>query len=155
MVKGVEIDMVVTDSLKAFAWYRNVFEAECVEITDFPTGSNEAIFTIANVRFHLLDENPDFQLVAPRLEDPKPMWINFVVDDIDATWTKVTQLGGRPIQEPAHIEAFGVSNAIFVCPYGYVWMLHQIHRVITFEEKMQIWSSQTLTSEGDDAASTL
>lgn len=35
---GVEIDMVVTDSLKALALYENIFEIEPVEVTNFTKG---------------------------------------------------------------------------------------------------------------------
>lgn len=62
---GVEIDMVVTDSLKALELYKKIFEIETVEASDFPRGENEAIFTLYDVPFHLLDENPAFHLTAP------------------------------------------------------------------------------------------
>ena len=58
---GVEIDMVVTDSLKALELYEKIFEIERVEVSDFPKGENEVVFTLYGVRFHLLDENPNFQ----------------------------------------------------------------------------------------------
>lgn len=37
-IVGVEIDIVVTDSLKALALYENIFEIEPVEVTNFPKG---------------------------------------------------------------------------------------------------------------------
>ena len=53
--------MVVKDSLKALEWYENIFgEVKRVEVTNFERGENEAIFTLYDVRFHLLDENPEF-----------------------------------------------------------------------------------------------
>ena len=57
---GVEIDMVVTDSLKALELYEKVFDIERLEVTDFPKGENEAVFSLYGVRFHMLDENPNF-----------------------------------------------------------------------------------------------
>ncbi|GEK58260.1 hypothetical protein MHA01_11650 [Marinococcus halophilus] len=68
---GVEIDMVVTDSLKALELYKKIFEIETVEASDFPRGENEAIFTLYDVPFHLLDENPAFHLTAPHPGRPE------------------------------------------------------------------------------------
>ncbi|WP_280527052.1 hypothetical protein [Listeria grandensis] len=39
---GVEIDFVVTDSLKALHLYQQIFDIEVVESTNFPRGTNEA-----------------------------------------------------------------------------------------------------------------
>ncbi|MDI9422462.1 MAG: VOC family protein, partial [Bacillota bacterium] len=27
----------------------------------------------------------------------------------------------------------------FVDPFGYVWMLHQVHKEVSFEERMKLW----------------
>lgn len=43
---GVEIDMVVTDSLKALELYEKIFEIERVEVSNFPQGENEVVFTL-------------------------------------------------------------------------------------------------------------
>lgn len=34
----------------------------------------------------------------------------------------------------------GVSNAMFSDSNGYVWMLHEIHREVSFEERVDILS---------------
>lgn len=73
---GVEIDMIVSDSLKALDLYEKIFDTERVEITAYNKGKNEAVFNLCGTRFHLLDENPDFMLAAPKPGDPKPMWCN-------------------------------------------------------------------------------
>ncbi|MFS8630081.1 MAG: VOC family protein, partial [Bacillales bacterium] len=74
MLVGVEIDMVVSDSLKALELYEKIFDIEPVEVTDFPRGENEVVFNLYGVRFHMLDENHDFQLYAPKPDDPKTIW---------------------------------------------------------------------------------
>jgi len=61
---GVEVNMVVSDSLKALEVYENIFDIERVEVSNFPQGENEVIFTLYGVRFHMLDENPEFMLKA-------------------------------------------------------------------------------------------
>lgn len=135
---GVEIDMVVSDSLKALALYESMFDTERVEVTNYERGLNEAVFTIYGMRFHLLDENPEYQLIAPKPGDPKPMWINILVPDIAATFKKAMEAGCTEIQPLSELPDFGVINALFTDPFGYIWMLHQIAREVSFEERNRI-----------------
>lgn len=135
---GVEIDMVVTDSLAALSLYEKVFEVERIEVTGYPKGTNEAVFNMYGARFHLLDENPDFMLVAPKPGDPKTMWCNVVVPDIREVYAKALEVGCTEIQPVTELTEFGAINAIFTDPFGYVWMLHQIVRVVSFEERTRI-----------------
>lgn len=135
---GVEIDMVVSDSLAALRLYENVFEAQRIEVTVYSKGNNEAVFSIYGSRFHLLDENPAYQLVAPKPEDPKPLWLNVMVPDINATWQKAMAAGCGPVQPLTEMPEMGVTNAMFTDPFGYLWMLHQVHREVSFEERSRI-----------------
>ena len=139
---GVEIDMVVTDSLKALALYEKIFDLERLEVTSFSQGENEVIFSLYGVRFHMLDENPDFELMAPKPGDPKPIWFNIMVADIEETYTKAMDAGCTGMQPVTEMPDFGVSNAIFTDEFGYVWMLHQVHREVSREEREQIWKEK-------------
>lgn len=138
-MKGVEIDFVVTDSLKALELYEKIFEIERVEVTNFPQGQNEVVFNLYGVRFHMLDENREFQLIAPTAEDPKTMWLNIMVEDIKETYEKAMDAGCSEIQPVTELEDFGVSNAIFMDPFNYIWMLLQIHREVSFEVRMRMF----------------
>ena len=142
MMVGVEIDLVVTDSLKALELYENIFEIERIEVSDLPKGTNEAVFTLYGVRFHMLDENPEFQLVAPTKDDPKTIWFNVSVPDIKETYAKAMSLGCTEIQAVTDLPDYGVSNAMFMDSFGYVWMLHQIHKVVSHEERIRIWEEK-------------
>ena len=142
MNAGVEIDFVVRDSLKALELYESVFEIQRVEVTGYETGKNEAVFTMYGTRFHMLDENPDFMLIAPKEGDPKPMWVNIVVPDIRETYGKAMTAGCSVIQPVTEMEALGISNAMFSDPFGYIWMLHQAHREVSFEERCRIMEEQ-------------
>ena len=139
---GVEIDMVVTNSIEALALYNNIFEIEVVESTSFDKGLNEAVFTMYGVRFHLLDENPQYQMIAPKEGDSKPMWVNVLVLDINETYKKAIDAGCTEIQPVTELMDFGVSNAVFSDKFGYVWMLHQIHREVSFEERIKIFEEK-------------
>ena len=54
---GVEIDMIVSDSLKALELYvkKNLILNE-LKLTNFPKCENEVVFSLYGVRFHMLDE---------------------------------------------------------------------------------------------------
>ena len=139
---GVEIDLVVTDSLKALEFYEKIFEIERVEVTDFPAGQNEVVFTLYGVRFHMLDENPEFQLRAPSPGDPKPIWFNILVPDIKATFAKAMEAGCTTVQELTEMPDYGVSNAVFSDAFGHLWMLHQIHKVVSFEDRVKLFEEK-------------
>ena len=139
---GVEIDMIVTDSLKALELYGKIFDIERIEVTDFSKGENEVVFLLYGVRFHMLDENPQFDMIAPKSDDPKPIWFNIMVSDIDKTYSKAMIEGCTEVQPVTEIPDYGVSNAIFNDNYGYMWMLHQVHKEVNFEERKKLWEGR-------------
>ncbi|MBC1934972.1 VOC family protein [Listeria grandensis] len=139
---GVEIDFVVTDSLKALHLYQQIFDIEVVESTNFPRGTNEAVFTLHGTRFHLLDENPEFQLVAPKAENPTSVWFNVTVPNIQETFDKAVQAGSKILQEPTEMIDFGITNAMFTDEFGYTWMLHQIHKIVSLEDRVKLFEQE-------------
>lgn len=139
---GAEIDIVVYDSLQALALYKKIFDIEPIEVTDFSRGKNEVVFTLYGVRFHLLDENPQFQMIAPKPGDPKPIWFNIMIPNINETFSMALSAGCTQVQPVTEMEAMGVSNAIFTDPFGYLWMLHQVHKVVSFEERKKLWEDR-------------
>lgn len=139
---NVEIDFVVKDSLQAIELYEKIFDLEDVQVTDFPQGQNEVLFTLYDVHFHMLDENPEFQLFAPKPEDPKTMWVNVTVPDIQSAYNKALEAGCQEIQAVTEIPDFGVSNAMFMNPFGYIWLLHQVHKEMSFDEMKQKWEGK-------------
>lgn len=145
MITGVEIDFVVTDSLAALSLYERIFEVKRVEVTSLPKGQNEAVFTIYGVRFHMLDENPEFQLVAPQPDAPKSVWFNVMVPDIQKLHRTALDAGCTEIQPVTEMQDYGVSNSMFADPFGYLWMLHQIHKEVSFEERVQLWENRQET----------
>ncbi|NLW16426.1 MAG: VOC family protein [Firmicutes bacterium] len=139
---GAEINMVVRDSLQALALYESIFEVERLEVTNYESGLNEAIFSIYGLRFHLLDENPDYSLVAPKAGEVKSFWVNFLVPDIQETYAKALAAGCQEIQPITRVEEMGVSNAIFSDPFGYIWLIHQVHCPVSFEERCEFFEKQ-------------
>lgn len=139
---GVEIDLVVTDSLKALTFYQTVFGAETVEVTGYDQGLNEAVFNLHGTRFHLLDENPQYHLIAPRPGDNKSSWINVLVEDIRATMEAAEKEGITVVQEIVEMPEMGGSNAMFVDPFGHLWLLHEIRELKSFEQRTAYMEEQ-------------
>lgn len=139
---GVEIDMIVKDSLKALELYEKIFDIERIEVTNFPKGENEVIFSLYGTRFHMLDENPQFELIAPSPDQPQTIWFNITVPDIKETYSKAMDAGCTELQPVTELTDFGVSNAIFNDSFGYQWMLHQVHKVVSFEERMRLFEEK-------------
>ncbi|MFC5713648.1 VOC family protein [Thalassorhabdus alkalitolerans] len=139
---GVEINMVVKDSLKALELYESIFDVKRVEVSNFPRGENEAVFILYDVQFHMLDENPEFHLIAPTPDDPKTSWVNVTVPDIKETYAKAMDLGCTEVQPVTEVSGYGVSNAIFMDTFGYIWMLHQVHKEVSHEERLRLWEEK-------------
>jgi len=140
---GVEIDMVVLDSLKALDLYEKIFDIERVEVSNFPKGENEVIFSLYGVRFHMLDENQEFGLNAPKPDETKSIWYNILVPDIKETYSKAIDSGCKEVQPVTELPEYGVSNAIFSDSFGYLWMLHQIHKEVSYEERTRLWEEKS------------
>jgi uncharacterized glyoxalase superfamily protein PhnB len=138
-VTGVELDMIVPDSLEALKLYESIFDLRRIEVTDFPKGQNEVIFSIYDAHFHMLDENPEFQMIAPKPGDPKPNWYNVTVPDISAAYAKALGAGCAEIQPITEYETHGVKNSMFSDPFGYIWMLHEVVREVSFEERIRAY----------------
>src|SRR5690554_1234355 len=136
---GVEIDMIVKDSLEALELYEKIFEIERVEVSNLPKGENEVVFKLYGVRFHMLDENPNLNLLAPTKDRPNTIWFNILIPDIKKTFSKAIKMGCKEIQKVTELTKYGVSNAIFYDPFGYQWMLHQIHKEVSHEERIRLW----------------
>ncbi|KAF1297404.1 MerR family transcriptional regulator [Enterococcus sp. JM4C] len=138
MIKGTEIDFIVKNSLKAVELYKKIFEIEIVEATNYPEGTNEVVFTLYGTRFHMLDENPEYNLIAPTPEKPNTIWFNISVEDIEKTHATALENGCVEIQPVTSMMEGSIQNSIFVDSFGYMWMLHQIHQVLSFEERIKI-----------------
>ena len=132
---GVEIDLVVEDSLSALAFYDRVFGVETVEVTSYDKGANEAVFNLYGSRFHLLDENPEYQLIAPKPGDNRTSWINVLVEDIKSTMQKAMTENITLIQDIVEMPEMGGANAMFVDPFGHLWLIHEMKEIVSFEDR--------------------
>lgn len=128
MITGVEVNFVVSDCLAALSLYERIFEVQRFDVTNLPKGQNEAVFTIYGTRFHMLDENKEFQLVPPAQNVPRSVWFNIVVPDLRTIHYNAVGAGCAEIQPITDLPNYGVTNSVLGDPFGYLWMLHQVHR---------------------------
>ncbi len=142
MIKGVEIDFVMKNSLETIGLYERIFEVEKLEVTEFPIGQNEAVFNIYGTRFHILDENPEYGLLAPTEGDGRSLWFNVAVPDLGKVHDDAILNGCVEVQAPTEMLNFGVINSIFIDPFGYMWMLHEIREVVSFEDRVAYFEEQ-------------
>lgn len=142
MIKGVEIDFVVKNSLETIELYERIFEVERLEVTEFPIGQNEAVFNIYGTRFHILDENPEYGLLAPKEGDARSLWFNVAVPNLIKVHDDAILNGCIEMQAPTEVMDFGVINSIFIDPFGYMWMLHEIREEVSFKDRVAYFEEQ-------------
>lgn len=132
---GVEIDMVVPNSIEALALYKQIFDIEIVGEIEPESGMKDTFFKMYGVGFHLLDEDPDQQLFAPKKAEARPMWVKLTVPNIEEVYTRAMDAGSTEIQGIDLLEALGLGSAVFVDKLSYKWMLQQKHREVSFDER--------------------
>ncbi|MDR1998045.1 MAG: VOC family protein [Candidatus Margulisbacteria bacterium] len=125
---GLEVDFCVPDTLEAMELYSKVFGAETLEKTALEKGLNEVVFTILGSRFHMLDENPEAGLHAPRAGQTVSIWFNLVVADIKEVYAKALSSGFSVVMEIVIMKARGLRTAMVKDPFGHIWQLHQIDK---------------------------
>lgn len=133
----LEVDMVVKDALAAVDFYEKIFTVEVIEKTDLKKGGNEAVLMIENVRFHLLDENPEYQLFAPQAGTSGSTWFNVIIDLAQEALDQAVANGATVMQELTDMPAMGAKMAMFQDPFGYTWMVHEVYREVSSEEREQ------------------
>lgn len=133
---GCENCMIVTDSAEALKVYKSIFDVEILEVMGLPKGQNEAVFEVYGTRFHMLDENSEMNMIAPKPGDPTPSWYNITVPDIAKTYQRAMGAGCTEISPITEIETHGVKTAMFSDPSGYIWQLHEIVREVSLEERL-------------------
>ena len=68
--------------------------------------------------------------------------VEHISSNIKDTYQKAIDSGCQEVQPVTEMPDFGISNAMFMDPFGYIWMLHQIHKEVSFEERMQIFEEK-------------
>ena len=96
------------------------------------------MFNLYDTRFHMLDANEEFGLKAPDSEHPNTIWFNITVADIVQTHKKALANKCIEMQPVTEMMEGAIQNSLFVDPFGYMWMVHQINQELNFEERTEI-----------------
>lgn len=145
---GLAIAYVVQDLPAALTSYANIFPIKHLSQAN---DHSEAVFSLFETRFQLIAENPDEGLYSPGEGEGMPFWFNLVVPDLQTVWEKAMAIDCQTIQAPIHMEQMGITNAMFADSEGYVWMLHEIHEVVSFEDRVDYFEQEMgLKEEQED-----
>ncbi|ONI38880.1 hypothetical protein AN396_01545 [Candidatus Epulonipiscium fishelsonii] len=124
-MKKAEINMVATNSIEALGLYKRIFELENVIKTSQKVGYNEVFFSIYGLRFHIMDENAQFNLISPAKGGVLSCWFDITVESIKETFEKAMENGCEVIFPVTFVDTHNVYNGMFKDKFGYVWLIHQ------------------------------
>lgn len=120
----LEINMVVKDAKESAELYKELFDADILSKTDLEKETNEIIMRIGGVEIRVLNENKDFGLIAPTKGTVSSMWVNLIVDDIEALIKRATELNSHIISPITKFENNAI-NAVFSDKYNHTWVINQ------------------------------
>lgn len=124
-MKSIEINFVVSDCKKAVLLYEKIFDIKLINLTNLEKGLNEAVFSLHGLDIHILDENPEYMLLAPKENEGVPMWINVTVENIVETFDNAIVNGCTIIKAISEVKP-NLYNAMFKDEFGYIWLLHEV-----------------------------
>lgn len=139
MSKKLTFNLVVADAVAALGFYEKVFDGVRGEVFEFTgvKGNNEANVDVGGVSLRLIDENLAYECFPPKQGEVDSIWLQLVVDDVEATLEKAKEHGATVEQE---IDEFmGTRHAQITDPFNYVWTINQIMEEISYQERFDIY----------------
>ncbi len=125
-IMELEINMIVNDAKKAADFYKKLFGAQILSITDLDRGLNETMMVIAETKIRILDENPDFGLIGPSDITPVSMGINLFVDDRYELAKTAEQLGCVFVMPITEYTEQNAINTVFKDIFSHTWVVNQM-----------------------------
>lgn len=113
----------VHDATAAIEFYKQAFGAEEKTRMDGPGGSiMHAELQIGNSRLMIGDEVPDMGSSSPRTIGDSPVGVMIYVEDVDAAFARVVELGAEVEMPPADM-FWGDRFCKIKDPFGHKWSL--------------------------------
>lgn len=133
------LNLVVSNALMALAFYEEVLDAKRGDVFDFSNRQqeNEVTVFVGNVALRLIDANPLYDCVPPKEGETDSIWLQLLVDDVEATLARAERLGASAIQAPS--EWMGMYHAQFTDPFGYTWTINQQLKEISFQDRYEAY----------------
>lgn len=115
--------LIVRDAQRAIEFYAQAFGARELMRLAEPSGKiGHAELAIADAKFMVADEYPDFGALGPVSIGGTPVLIHLYVDNVDAV-VKRAELAGATILRPIKDEFFGDRVATLADPFGHRWQI--------------------------------
>jgi uncharacterized glyoxalase superfamily protein PhnB len=132
---SIQPQLVYQDAAKAIAFYQKAFGAKEVMRMMGPGGKiMHAELQIGDSRFFLNDAFPGMGAEPPSADRPCPMSVMLYVPDVDATWKKAIQAGGKEQMGGLMDQFWGDRAGFLMDPFGYTWFVGTHVRDMTEDE---------------------
>jgi PhnB protein len=113
--------LIVRGGARALEYYKRAFGAEERFRMDGPGGTiGHAEIRIGDSMVMLSDESPAWNAKAPDAGTPPPVQLMIYVEDVDATFAKALDAGGKEIM-PIKNQFYGDRSGTLTDPFGHVW----------------------------------
>jgi PhnB protein len=114
--------LTVKDAVAAIEFYLAAFDAVELSRSAAPTGHVVAEMAIDELRFFVVDENPEAFNLSPKSLDGTTVRINLIVDDPDATAERAIRAGAKEIF-PVVDQPYGLRQGRVADPDGHHWLI--------------------------------
>lgn len=136
----------VSPATDALTWYGEVLGAtETIRYTSDDGRIGHAEVEIAGAHLMLSDEYPELDVRSPTSIGGTPVTLHLEVPDVDATYQRVVDGGGRAAGPPTD-EAYGARSFSMIDPFGHRWMIQTPIATPTIDELQSAVEGYTITA---------
>ncbi|QDU29335.1 Glyoxalase-like domain protein [Anatilimnocola aggregata] len=129
--------LVVDGAAEAIEFYKQAFGA--VEEMRLPGPGGRLMHgcvRIGDSKVFLVDENPEWKCLGPKLLKGTPVTIHLSVEDADKTYAQAVAAGATPVM-PVGDAFWGDRYGIVADPFGHNWSIAHHQFDVTPEELME------------------
>ena len=131
---SVTPSLIVRGGLRALEYYKRAFDAKERFRMDGPGGTlGHAEIEIGNSIVMLADEHPAWNANAPDGNTAPPVQLMIYVDDVDATFARALEAGGKETMAIKD-QFYGDRSGTLMDPFGHVWTVATHVEDVTAEE---------------------
>ncbi len=129
MITGLSVNLFVSDSEKAFAFYRKVYDARLIDdYFNLPLGEKNCRLKIGEFQFALADENIAWGSQSPLSRGGVSICIQLFLENLDEVLEKAIAAGAKftapsSTAQPKFLHPDGFIFANVEDPFGHIWSL--------------------------------
>ncbi|CAH0232525.1 hypothetical protein SRABI76_02790 [Microbacterium oxydans] len=146
--------LAIPDAARAIEFYRDVFGARVVDVTEFGGVVAHADLDFGQGLLQLGDPNPDYHLVPSPAGDDDCYSMGLYVSDVDAVVERAVEAGSTVREAPSHFVS-GDRYASIRDPFGVRWSIMTRVEDLSDEEsarRVAEWAASFTTAANDDAS---